>query len=54
MSNIQCALGEGHMTRHDELLRMEYCNAACMMDCVKPNSFKVPSIECVILLSRSS
>ena len=42
MSNIQCALGEGHMTRHDELLRMEYCNAACMMDCVKPNSFKVP------------
>ena len=41
MSSIQCALGEGHMTRHEDLLRMDYANATCLMDCVKPNIFKV-------------
>ena len=41
MSSIQCALGEGHMTRHEDLLRMDYVNATCLMDCVKPNLFKV-------------
>lgn len=41
MSSIQCALGEGHMTRHEDLLRMDYGNATCLMDCVKPNLFKV-------------
>lgn len=41
MSNIQYALGEGHMTRHDEHLRMDYGNTTCLMECVKPNLVKV-------------
>lgn len=41
MNSIQYALGEGHLTRHEEVLRMDYGNATCLMDCVKPNLVKV-------------
>lgn len=41
MCNMQCALGQGHMTQHDDLLRMDFSNATCLMDCVKTNLVKV-------------
>lgn len=41
VSNLQYALGEGHVIRHEEVFRMDYSNVACMMDCMKPSLVKV-------------
>ena len=52
MVNLQYALGEGHMTTHEDLFRMDYSNAACLMDCMKPNLVKVCSgftTVCIII-----
>ena len=52
MSNVQCALGLGHTTRHENLLRMDFNNATCLMDCMKTNLVKVcmmASVQCVLL-----
>ena len=43
MANPRFAFGEGHMTTYEDVFRMDYSNAACLMDCTKPTFVKVCS-----------
>jgi len=44
VSNLQYMLGEGQMNNFQELFRMNYSGATCIVDYAKPHSVKVHSL----------